>query len=107
LRFSLQSHQQIHDLARIGATIEQVAQAHEMRVPGCPLVPRVEDAGLAQQPKQFVMSAVHVGECDYAIDSTPLQRRGLRSRPLRAAEGDGSDQYGKQVSRSRSAWVGH
>ena len=107
LRLALQPHQQVHDLARIGAAVEQVAEAHEMRVPGRPVVLRVDDAGLVQQREQFRVGAVHVGESDHAIDAAPLHRRGLGLHLLRAAESDRGDQHGKQDFESRAACSGH
>ena len=43
-RFALQAHEQVHDLARVVAAIEQVAQAHHVRASGAPAVLRVDDA---------------------------------------------------------------
>ncbi len=72
LRLALQAHQQVHDLARIGAAVEQVAQAHDDA--SCPAaqwswastIPVSRSKG-----EQFGVGAVHVRESDDAIDSAP------------------------------------
>jgi hypothetical protein len=78
LGFALQSHQQVHDFARIGAAIEQVAEAHDVRPSRCPAVLRIDDAGFAQQRDQFGVGAVHVSERDHPLDAAPLNLRRLR-----------------------------
>jgi hypothetical protein len=99
---ALQSHQQVQDLARIGAAVEQVAQAHDVRPSGCPAVLRIDDAGFAEQRDQFGVGAVHVGERDHSIHAAPLHLSCLSRRRYRPGEaGDCSE---TEQRREREPW---
>jgi len=80
LSFRLQTHQQVHDLARAGAAIHEIAGAHDMSRAGCPMELRVDDAYGSQQLGEIVVGAVHVGEGDDALDVRPAIRFGLGPR---------------------------
>ncbi len=89
-----EAHQQVEDLARLGAAVEQVAQAHEVRRPGTPVQRIVDDRGLAQHGDELRVRAVHVGEGHDAIHAGVTQRR---IRPCRQA-GDEQHQYQDQAA---------
>ena len=84
---ALQAHQQVHDLARIAAAIEQIAEAHDVRGAGGPVVGSVDHAGLAQQRHELVVGAVHVCERDHAWDIAPHRARCVGSRRLAVRRG--------------------
>jgi hypothetical protein len=77
-RFALEALQQVHHPARVGAAVEQVAEAHQVCAAGGPMVLAIDDAGLAQQAQQFGVGPVHVGECHDSLDPAPLRLRRRR-----------------------------
>ncbi len=86
-RLALQALQQVHDLARVGAAVEQVAEAHQVCAAGGPTVLAIDDAGLTQQAQQFGVGSVHVGKGHDTLDPAPLRlRRRRRLRPCVARD---------------------
>ncbi len=79
-RLLLQPHQQIHDLPRSGATVQQVAEADHMAGACCPVVLCIDDSRLAQQLVEFRIRAMHVRESQHARHVVPLGLRGRLQR---------------------------
>ena len=82
-RLRLQAHQQVHDLARIVAAIEEVAQADEVCRARLPVQVPVDHTLRLEQGGQFGVRAVNVGEGDDALDVLPLDLL-RRERPAGA-----------------------
>ena len=68
LGLALQPHQQVQHLARVGAAVEQVAGADDVRSATGPTHLRVDQVYGLQKAGEFVVSAMHVGKRDDARD---------------------------------------
>ena len=68
------------DIGYDAMSIEQVTQAHDVRLSGGPAVLGIDDAGFAEQRDQFGVGAVHVGQSDDPLHAAPLRLRPLRDR---------------------------
>ena len=71
-RAVLEPHQQVHDLAHLGAPVGEVAGLHQRRVSPAPAVLVVDQAGLPQDRAQPVAGAVDVADGDHAAGGGPV-----------------------------------
>ena len=78
-RLALEPHQEVEHLARVRAAIDEVAEAHEVGIAALPAQSAIDDALCAQQRRERVIGAVHVGEGDDAAGAFDAIR-GIRAR---------------------------
>jgi hypothetical protein len=96
-RWALEAHQQVHDLARVGAAVEQVAGLYELGFTAGPTVFSVDDADSAQQPHKLIVVAVYVSDSNNALRITGIAIGA--SRPLRdGGKHKETHQYAQQPS---------
>ena len=72
IRFLLQAHEQVHRLAGIRATVEDIADDHEVRRTARPAEFRIDDPRIAQRCDQWLIGAVDIRHGDNALDAAVL-----------------------------------
>ena len=92
---SFQVDEQVHDLARVRAAVEEVARLHELRAAAGPLATAVDDTGVLQHVDELVEAAVHVA------DGHDPRRRGGGGggRYLEGRPGEQCGRYRQRVGR--------
>ena len=89
-RLALEPHQQVEHLARIRAAVDEVAEAHELRIAACPAQFAVHDTLRAQERRERVKGAVHVRESHDAAGAFDAIRGIVAGRAAgRGHDGDG------------------
>jgi hypothetical protein len=64
-RFFFERHHQVHDLARLGAAIQEVPDLNERRLTARPMVLLVYKTGAQQNGNEVVKGIVYIGDGDY------------------------------------------
>src|SRR5215467_5956945 len=65
--FFLERHHQVHDLARFGATIQQIPSLDERCLTACPVVLLVYKTGAPENGDEVVKVIVDIGDDDYGF----------------------------------------
>src|SRR6267378_1443943 len=78
-RFFLEGHHQVHDLARLGAAIQEVPDLDERCLTACPMVLFVYKPCAPENGDEVVKVIVDIGDGDYRF--TRLRWSLCRSRP--------------------------
>src|SRR6266850_436889 len=66
-RFLLERHHQVHDLARLGAAIQEVPDLDERCLTACPMVLLVGKTGTPENAHEVVKVIVDIGDGDYGF----------------------------------------
>src|SRR6185369_17514652 len=78
-RFALQRHQQVHDLSRLGAAIQDVPNLHQRGLTACPVVLLVYETDMLQDGDEVIKITVNISDGDQGLRR--LYRSFLRFRP--------------------------
>src|SRR6266851_1565269 len=66
-RFFFQRHHQVHDLARLGAAIQEIPDLDERCLTACPMVLLVYKTGAQQNGNEVVKGIVYIGDGHYGF----------------------------------------
>src|SRR6185369_12476669 len=76
---ALQRHQQVHDLSRLGAAIQDVPNLHQRGLTACPVVLLVYETDMLQDGDEVIKITVNISDGDQGLRR--LYRSFLRFRP--------------------------
>jgi hypothetical protein len=66
-RFFLERHHQVHDLARLGASVQEVPNLDERCLTACPMVLLVDKTYVLEKGDEVVKGIVDIGDGDYRL----------------------------------------